>query len=180
MPILARRAAPSTTPAHIKHVAATLLFCLFFTAWPGFAQLQPYRDEQADFVLKDQAGITHRLSDYRGKVVLVNFWASWCPPCIYEMPALQKLKKRYADRPFEILTINVGETKNRVRKFSKAIKLDLPVLLDSSSKTYNNWNITILPTSFIIDSDGQIRYRILGDPGWENEEILNLINNMLP
>ena len=119
------------------------------------------------------------LSDYRGKVILVNFWASWCPPCIYEMPELKKLKKHFANRPFEVLAVNVGEKKYKVRKFSKLINLDLPVLLDTDSNTYNKWRVKTLPTSFLIDSDGQIRYKVRGNPGWENKETLLIIEKII-
>lgn len=122
----------------------------------------------------------HTLPDYKGKVVLVNFWASWCPPCIFEMPELKRLKKHFADRPFEILAINVGEKKYKVRKFSKLIKLDLPVLLDTASETFDDWGVKTLPTSFLIDSRGQIRHRVRGNPGWETEEIRNIIEKMMP
>lgn len=133
-----------------------------------------------DFSLPDLRGKTHTMPDYNGKVVLVNFWASWCPPCIYEMPELQRLKKRFADRPFEILAINVGEKKYKVRKFSKVIKLELPVLLDTASETFDDWGVKTLPTSFLIDSRGQIRYQVRGNPGWKTEEIRNIIEEMMP
>jgi len=132
------------------------------------------------FSLPDLNGKTHTMPDYNGKVVLVNFWASWCPPCIYEMPELQRLKKHFINRPFEILAINVGEKKYKVRKFAKLINLDLPVLLDTSSETYDEWKVKTLPTSFLIDSNGNIRYQVRGNPGWENEESLNIIQNMMP
>ena len=95
----------------ILHAPALLILtCLFFPLSVFGNQLVPYTDNaSAEFELTDTKGHTHSLSDYRGKVVLVNFWASWCPPCIYEMPELKKLKEHFADRPFEILAINVVE-----------------------------------------------------------------------
>ena len=96
------------------------------------------------------------------------------------MPELQKLKKHFVNRPFEVLTINVAEKKYKVRKFTNIIKLNLPVLLDTSSKTYNDWRVNILPTSFLIGSDGKVRYQIRGNPGWQNEESITIIENMLP
>jgi len=158
-----------------------LLGCLLTPAAAISGELAPYSKlAEADFSLLDLNGRAHTLSDYRGKVVLVNFWATWCPPCIHEMPELQKLKKHFAGRPFEIVTINVAEQKDRVGKFSRSIKLDLPVLLDTSSKTYRSWDVSILPTSFLIDSKGQIRYRARGNPGWDEEETLSVIRAMMP
>lgn len=160
--------------------AILMLACLLSPLSVHGTQLEPYTGEaSANFTLKDTKDQTHSLSDYKGKVVLVNFWASWCPPCIYEMPELKKLKKRFADRPFEILAVNVGEKKYKVRKFTKLINLDLPVLLDTSSKTFNEWGVKTLPTSFLIDSDGQIRYKVRGNPGWDNEETLAIIEKII-
>lgn len=150
-----------------------------FTAH-GARPLEPYTEDDKHFSLTDLNKKTHSLSDHKGKVVLLNFWASWCPPCIYEMPELQRLKKHFADRPFEIITINVGEKKYKVRRFSKLINLELPVLLDTSSETYDDWGVKTLPTSFLIDSSGQIRYQVRGDPGWQTEEIRKVIEQMMP
>jgi peroxiredoxin len=95
------------------------------------------------------------------------------------MPELQKLQNHFASRSFEVITINVGENKYKVRKFSKAIKLKLPVFLDTTRNTYNSWGVTTLPTSFLIDSDGYIRYKARGNPGWEDQETLSVIEKMI-
>ena len=164
----------------LHNPAILILTCLFLPLSVFGTQLEPYTgDTSTEFVLTDTKGHTQSLSDYRGKVVLVNFWASWCPPCIYEMPELKKLKERFANRPFEILTVNVGEKKYKVRKFTKLINLDLPVLLDTDSNTYNKWGVKTLPTSFLIGSDGQIRYKVRGNPGWDNEETLAIIEKII-
>jgi thiol-disulfide isomerase/thioredoxin len=158
-----------------------LLLCLLVPRLVYSAQLEPYTEASGkDFSLPDLNDRTQALQDYRGKVVLVNFWASWCPPCIYEMPELKRLKDHFADRPFEIVAINVGEKKYKVRKFTKLINLNLPVLLDTSSETFNGWGVKTLPTSFLIDSDGKTRYRVRGNPGWETDETLIIIEGMLP
>lgn len=140
----------------------------------------PYTtDTDAQFSLQDLTDREQSLIEYRGKVVLVNFWASWCPPCIYEMPVLMRLQKRLADRPFEILALNVGEKKYRVRKFTKLINFDLPVLLDTSSDTFEQWGVETLPTSFLIGVDGRVRYRVRGDPDWDDENTIAIIEKLL-
>ena len=104
--------------ASVILLLATLLSPLnSFAARP----LEPYTGDNKEFSLIDLKGKTHNLADYEGKVVLVNFWASWCPPCIYEMPELQRLKKHFSDRPFEVITIDVGEKKYKVRKFKNSL-----------------------------------------------------------
>jgi len=171
---------------HILHrifhgPTVVILTCLLSSLPANAAPLEPYTtDADIAFTLTDLKDHTHSLADFRGKVVLVNFWASWCPPCIYEMPELQRLKKRYTNQAFQILAINVGEKKYKVRKFTEVIRLELPVLLDSASKTFDAWGVKTLPTSFLIDTDGKIRYQVRGNPGWETDETLTIIESMLP
>jgi thiol-disulfide isomerase/thioredoxin len=156
------------------------MFCLLVPLAFAGGELQPYKNKtDVQLNLLDLTDAKHSLSDYRGKVVLVNFWASWCSPCIYEMPVLKRLKKQLSDRPFEILAVNVGEKKYRVRKFVKLINFDLPVLLDTSSDTFDQWGAKILPTSFVIDAEGHIRYRVIGDPEWDGENTLAILEELL-
>ena len=121
----------------------------------------------------------HSLADYKGRVVLVNFWASWCPPCIYEMPELTRLKQQLSGKPFDILAINVGEKKYKVWKFTKLIHIELPVLLDTNNDAFSKWGVQTLPTSFLIDADGRVRYRVRGNPGWEYEYTRSVIDELI-
>jgi len=132
-----------------------------------------------DFILSDLKGTTRTLADYRGKVVVVNFWASWCPPCIKEMPGLLHLQEKLADQPFVILPVNVGEQKYRVWKFVKLINFTLPVLLDTRSETFTAWGASVLPTSFLLDTEGRIRYRVQGDLAWDSEDVVALIEKLI-
>ena len=145
----------------------------------GAQSLVPYTDDNRTFELNDLAGNSHTLQDYQGTVVLVNFWASWCPPCIYEMPELIQLKKQLNGQPFEILALNVGEKKYRVRKFAKLISFHLPVLLDTSKVTFDDWGVKTLPTSFLIDTSGKIRYRVRGNPDWNDEATIKIIEQLI-
>ena len=131
------------------------------------------------FSLPDQKGKIHSLPDYEGRVVLVNFWASWCPPCIYEMPELTRLQQQLSDRPFEILAINVGEKKYKVLKFTKLVNFELPVLLDTRNETFDLWGVKTLPTSFLIDANGKVRYWVVGNPGWEQEQTVSTIEKLI-
>jgi thiol-disulfide isomerase/thioredoxin len=158
-----------------------LLLCCLQQTIAAQAKIQPWSAEDGadEFTLPDFQDNKHSLSDYKGKVVLLNFWASWCPPCIYEMPELTRLKNQFAGQQFEIIALNVGEKKYRVRKFVKLINFKLPVVLDTSSETFNAWGVKTLPTSFLIDGDGRIRYRIRGNPGWDQEETRTLIEKLI-
>jgi thiol-disulfide isomerase/thioredoxin len=136
-------------------------------------------DPELDFTLADFKDNTHTLANYRGKVLLVNFWASWCPPCIYEMPELTRLQQQLGDRAFEIIAINVGEKKYKVHKFTRLINFELPVLLDTSNQAFKDWRVQTLPTSFLVDAKGVVRHKIRGNPGWEQQETIALIEQLI-
>jgi len=135
--------------------------------------------DNLDFSLADFRDKIHTLADYRGKVLLVNFWASWCPPCIYEMPELTRLQQQMADRPFEVIAINVGEKKYKVHKFTRLINFELPVLLDTSNQAFKDWQVQTLPTSFLVDANGTVRHKIRGNPGWEQSETISMIEQLI-
>ena len=162
-------------------IIAGLLACLLSAVASAGGTLQPFRDGGTvrNFSLVDIKGTTHTLADYRGKIVVVNFWASWCPPCIQEMPGLQRLQEKLAGQPFVILPVNVGEKKYRVWKFVKLINFTLPVPLDTRSKTFADWDASVLPTSFLLDTEGHIRYRVQGDLEWDSEEVVSLIEGLI-
>jgi thiol-disulfide isomerase/thioredoxin len=155
------------------HTTFVAIICLALTQVAGSRELSPYTAQPgtAVFDLPDVKGQQHKLEDYRGQVVLVNFWASWCPPCIQEMPVLEKLQQKLDEQPFEILAVNVGERKYRVWKFVKLINFGLPVLLDERKDTFNAWGASVLPTSFLLDKQGNIRYRVQGDTEWDSEAV---------
>jgi thiol-disulfide isomerase/thioredoxin len=132
------------------------------------------------FVLKDLDGVEHRLADFRGKVVLVNFWATWCGPCRDEMPSIQELRSQLKGKPFAVLAINLDEPESRVRKFLAQWKVDLPVLLDPDRKVAREWNARILPATYIIGPDGRIRYSVVGELNWCNDVVVGRISELLP
>jgi thiol-disulfide isomerase/thioredoxin len=164
----------------IRH-AATALILLWFPWTVQAGELQSYNSELSTpaLALQDSGGKTRNLTDYRGQVVLVNFWASWCPPCIHEMPVLERLRQKLHDQPFEILAVNVGEPKYRVWKFVKLISFGLPVLLDSRQDTFRLWGGSVLPTSFLLDRQGRIRYQVQGDLEWDSEDVVSLIEKLI-
>jgi thiol-disulfide isomerase/thioredoxin len=134
---------------------------------------------EMNFSLADLKDTTRTLDDFRGKVVAVNFWASWCPPCIKEMPSMQRLQTKLDDGSFVMLPVNVGEKKYKVWKFVKLINFTLPVLLDTDSKTFNAWDASVLPTSFLLDKEGRVRYRVQGDLEWDSEEVVAVIEELI-
>jgi thiol-disulfide isomerase/thioredoxin len=130
--------------------------------------------------LVDLAGREHRLADYKGKVVLVNFWATWCEPCREEMPSMKRLRASLAGRPFEVLAVNLGEPASRIRGFLEQVPLDFPVLLDRDSATAKAWRARVLPVSFVVGPDGAIRYSAIGELDWSDEKVSRAIAALLP
>lgn len=119
-------------------------------------------------ILKDADRRVHDLSDHRGKVVMVNFWATWCEPCRDEMPALQRAQQSLADKGLVVLTVNVGDSEEKAAAFFQQAGLFLPVLFDKDwSVSRSLWKVRMLPSTFIVDRKGAIRYSILGEVDWD-------------
>lgn len=115
-------------------------------------------DKQApDFTLKSDQGSNMRLSEQRGNVVLVNFWASWCGPCREELPKMEKLQQDYEDLGFTILAVNVDEDSNKANILLDDIKITYPVLFDPTAKVSKLYDVSAMPTTVIIDRDGKQR-----------------------
>lgn len=115
-----------------------------------------------DFKLKDLNGKEVFLSDFKGKKVFLNFWATWCPPCKAEMPAIEKLYQETKDSDVVILVVNLGEDKQTVKSFIEKNKYTFNVLLDSNQEAAPDYNIVSIPTSFFIDKDGNIVSKKIG------------------
>ena len=156
-----------------------LLFLLHLTCTVA-GQLEPYRGGGAapTLSLEDLGHKVHRLQDYRGRVVLVNFWASWCGPCVIEMPGMQRLHEEMKGKPFTLLAVNVEESTGTVWKFAAKVGIQFPLLLDNDGRTANDWEIDIYPTSFLIDPQGRIRYVAYGPRDWDAPEMIQTIEGM--
>ena len=133
----------------------------------------------SDFELFDQQGQTHTLADYKGQVLIVNFWATWCPPCIHEMPALQNLRTTLRERGLEVLGINMGETQAQVDTFTNQVAVDFPLLLDENMVATMAWQVQNLPTTFVVNKDGMIIYAEVGDKPWDDPVIMQQIEALL-
>ena len=177
---------PDTPPLRLFLMIPILrmaLLCLIFLvpALSGAADLKPWPGGPTpELELRELDGRGHRLTDYRGKVVLVNFWATWCVPCRDEMPSMQRLKEKLAGKPFEVLAVNLDEPEARVRKFLSQMKVDFTVLLDPEKKVAKAWNARILPASFVIGPDGRIRYSLVGDLDWSQDHVVSRIAELHP
>ncbi len=125
-----------------------------------------------DFDLPDLDGNKIKLSDFKGKVVLVNFWATWCPPCRAEIPSMQRAWNILKDKDVMLLAIHVGGNEDRVWTFLTDFNVDFPVLLDANSKVSRSWPMMGLPVSFVIDPDGRIALQAIGGREWDDEKMI--------
>lgn len=123
------------------------------------------------FDVTDTDGKRHRLADYRGKWVVVNFWATWCEPCRQEMPSLQKLARRLEDRGLVVLTVAVNDREAQVKDFLWEISVDLPVLHDREQAESRALGVRVLPTTLVFDRSHRQRLRAVGAVEWEAPEV---------
>ena len=159
-----------------------LLICLFTFHPVAHAQtLKPYSGGPTPpLELHDLNGKTHNLVNYRGQVVMVQFWATYCGPCIKEMPSMQRLQSKLAGKPFVILGVNMGEPEKDIRDFLKKVNVNYTILTDGEGKALSAWKVFVAPTTFLIDSEGRIRYAMQGGEEWDRPEYVKEISDMLP
>ena len=132
-----------------------------------------------DFSLNTPGGKAMRLSELKGSVVFLNFWATWCGPCRTEMPSMEALYARLKSRGLEILAVDVQERPLDVENFFREFKLSFPALLDSSGRISMLYNITAFPTTFILDREGNIIARLVGSINWNTPEMLAAFETLL-
>jgi len=124
-------------------------------------------------------GEQFKRSNYNGKVTLVNFWATWCPPCVEEIPSLNNLRKKMQGKPFELISVNYAEDKQRVANFLKRVNVDFPVLLDETGRISANWNVLVYPSTFVISPNGEITHGVNGAILWDSPEVITQLNALM-
>ncbi len=157
----------------------TALVLILLLATTGFAatKLVKIKNPQAapDFTLLDIDGKRYRLSDYKGRVVIVSFWASWCPPCVYEMPAMNRAWHKTRRDELMILAVNMGEDEDAIFNFTGKYPVDFPLLLDKKAEIMKQWKVTVLPTTFVVGADGKIHYKAIGGRDWDADSVIKLL-----
>ncbi len=165
----------------MKRLLMTLAMSLFLTAGGHAAKFEARAATPApELKARDLSGTPKTLADYRGKVVLLNFWASWCPPCLHEMPSMERLRVKMAGRPLEIVALASAESVEDVKPFLSKMKLGFPILLDPDGSNTKRWKVFALPTTFLLDAEGRVRYVLTGSTEWDEGEALRVIESMLP
>lgn len=129
-----------------------------------------------DIGFVDINGQAHKISEYRGSVVLLNFWASWCPPCRAEMPAMERMAAELAGGDFVMIPVNVQEPKDLVESFVKEFEIGFPVYLDVNADAAKEVGVTGLPTSILIDRTGKAVAVVTGAIEWDSPELIELMS----
>lgn len=158
------------------------IFLVFLMVLPVWGQHPaPEVDHVApDFTLPDLEGNQISLSTYKGRVVLLNFWATWCPPCRLEMPTMEKAYRKYRDKGFEVVAVSVDAgPKSSVKSFLRELGLSFQVLLDPDMETLRAYRGFSLPMTVVIDRQGVIRSRELGYRDWSDGESTKLFQRLL-
>ncbi len=135
----------------------------------------------SDFELEDMDEEKVKFSKYRGKVILLNFWATWCPPCVREMPSMEKLHQQVDAEDFKVIAVNQMEDADQVFAFTGQLEVDptFEILFDSNSEVSQKYAVRGLPTSYLIDKKGNIRYRAVGGREFDHPEVIKLINKLI-
>lgn len=158
-----------------------MISCLLLLTSAQAQDLKPWKGGPTPpLTLNDLSGKPLKLEDYRGKVVMVQFWATYCPPCLKEMPSMTRMQAKLAGKPFVILAVNMGETEQEVKEFLAKMKVDFTILMDNNGKALSDWKIFVAPSTFLIDAKGNIRYTLQGGAEWDAPEQLQTIREMLP
>lgn len=170
----------------IPNRTATLCASRFFLLLPLFAfsvnavEVKPWNGGATPpLELKDLSGSVRTLADWRGKVLVVNFWATWCEPCIEEMPSLQKLGQRHAARGLDVMGVNLAEGEARIQSFMKKTGVDMTVLLDRDGVAKTDWKVRGVPATYVIGRDGRIKFTIVGQVDFADRALERKITALL-
>jgi len=144
------------------------------------SKLKPYRGniQPQPFSLRDANGKPFEVKRFQGRVTLVNFWASWCPPCVEEIPSLNRLKQEMQGKAFQLISINYAESPQHVREFMRKVAVDFPVLVDPDGKLSAQWKVVAFPSTFVIGPDGRIHYGANAAIHWDAPEVVQQLNHL--
>lgn len=161
----------------IKNFAVGLLITLF--AATSLASSGMEGQEAPDFALKSSTGENLRLSEFRGDVVMINFWATWCGPCRQEMPLLDELHNRYERVGFNLLGVNIDDDSRRAMQMIDELGVDFPVLFDDRKEVSELYDVETMPVTVLVDREGTVRYVHLGYKPGDEETYLDKVRSLL-
>lgn len=132
-----------------------------------------------DFTIKDENGKQVKLSDFRGKLVFLNFWATWCAPCIEEMPEMDTLNQKFKDRKFQMMAVSVDNNWEVVKDFYNKHNLEIPTYLDPGQQIRNSYKVRGYPETFILDRNGSVLKYIIGPQRWSDPKMMATIEALI-
>jgi peroxiredoxin len=152
----------------LRNTLIALVFSVF--AASSLASSGMEGQQAPDFALKSSTGENLRLSEYRGDVVMINFWATWCGPCRQEMPLLEELYSRYQRVGFNLLGVNIDDDSRRAMQMAEELGINFPVLFDASKEVSKLYEVEAMPVTVLVDREGTVRYVHHGyKPGYEDK-----------
>ena len=164
----------------VMRSVAAVVIAAAATAAGAEADLKPWKGKATPPLARmDLDGKRVDLKGLRGRVVIVNFWATWCDPCRDEMPSLQRLKAKLAGRALEVLAVNYGEFPEKITQFVRKENITLPVLLDTQKDAARDWKVGGLPMTFVVDAKGRVRYWVFGERDWSEGDSLKVVEKLL-
>ena len=173
---------PGSNPARAAGLlghAGRIVVLALAVATAGAGELSPQDRFAPPLSLPDLDGGDFTLDELRGRVVLVNFWATWCPPCVAEMPALDRLRADLDAEGLVVVAVSREEPVRRVRHFTRRLGLALRFAHDGDGRASASWQVQLLPTSFLVDATGRLRYRALGEVDWDHPAVRDRIRTLL-
>ncbi len=147
--------------------------------WKGLSVIRLSEYSPPDFTLPTLDGSSITLSDLKGKVVLINFWTTWCPPCREEMPSLERLYRHFKYEKFTLLAVDIMEHPETVKTFAREYNLSFPILLDKKGEVSQKYAANALPTTYVIDKEGKAVGKAIGPRKWDGDHAKDLINELL-
>ena len=138
----------------------------------------PDKPMAPEFDLKDNQNKPQRLADYRGKPVILNFWATWCPPCREEMPSMQRAHQALSGEGIAVIAVNVGDDAETIGDFLAEVPVDFPLPMDTESKVAQSYPLKGLPTTYVIDPEGRLVYAAEGEREWDDPKILDRVRSL--
>ena len=149
------------------------------TGLSGMLDAYPDPEPAPALKLTDMYGDTHDIASYNGKVVVLNFWTTWCPPCVEEIPSLGRLQAAFSEDELVVLSVDIGESRDDIQGFLSEIPADFPVMVDTDGVTVKPWKIIAFPTTFVIDKEGIIRLAYYGGLEWDTPEVVEQLRSLV-
>ena len=159
-------------------LAAAIIYTIYMSATKDKVELLEEGDNAPDFVLTDLEGNSHKLSDYKGQGVFLNFWGTWCEPCIEEMPAIDRQYKEFKDQGVTVLSVNIAQSNMEVSSFRDQLGVTFPIVIDKNKSVMEAYNVTWLPATILVNPEGKIQKIFTG--GLTDETVGEFMESIKP